>query len=83
MIHQPEHVPTLMTLRQAAKYTTLSERTLRREIAGERLATVRVGRCLRLRRQDLDSYVGQHRVPARDEFKTEGDGRRVGGRSDR
>ena len=45
----------LMTLAQAAEFTQLSERTLRRYIAEGTLVAYRAGRAIRLRPEDVDA----------------------------
>lgn len=45
------------TVSEAAGYTRLSERTIRRAIARERLAVCRVGSRVLVRYEDLDAFV--------------------------
>jgi excisionase family DNA binding protein len=54
----------LLTLQDVASYLQLSVRTVRRLIASERLAVVRLGRAIRVRPRDLEAFVassGQRR----------------------
>ena len=54
----PEQMPTgsgYLTLKQASEYTALSQRTLRRYIAENKLTAYRAGRLIRLRQEDLDA----------------------------
>ncbi len=53
--------PGLLTVRQAAHLTGVSERTLRAWAAGGRLPVVRFSRrCLRIRREALAEFVTAH-----------------------
>jgi excisionase family DNA binding protein len=52
-----------LTLTEAAAYTNLSGRFLRREIQRHRLSVVRLGRTLRFDARDLDAYLASNRVP--------------------
>jgi excisionase family DNA binding protein len=58
------HLPPL-TLDQAAEYTNLSPRFLRREIQRGHLGSIRVGRMLRFTTVDLDEYLATNAVPRR------------------
>ena len=49
--------PLLLTIAQAADCLSVSSRTVRRLIAAGELAPVKIGRALRLRVTDLQSYV--------------------------
>jgi excisionase family DNA binding protein len=54
----------LLTLPDVVAYLQLSVRTIRRLIASERLAVVRLGRAIRVRPRDLEAFVassGQRR----------------------
>lgn len=58
-------VPTVtgwLTIPQAAKASQVSERTLRREIAERRLVACRIGRCVRVRPDDLEAWMDSRRV---------------------
>lgn len=50
----------------AAKYLRVSERTLRAMVARGELTFCRVGRLLRFRPEDLDSFLDARRVEARE-----------------
>lgn len=45
------------TLPQAAKMLAVSKRTLEREIIRRKLKVVRIGRCVRVRADDLAAYT--------------------------
>jgi excisionase family DNA binding protein len=49
----PPHVQPLLTLPEVATILRLSVRTVRRLIVDEKLATVRIGRAVRIRTKDL------------------------------
>ncbi len=53
-----------LKLTEAATYTGLTPRFIRREVQRGRLAVVRPGRLLRFRIEDLDRYLDERRVPA-------------------
>lgn len=55
-------VPTLLTLAEAAERAgSVSERTLRREVARGNLATRRIGRCLRVTDEELARWIREGR----------------------
>lgn len=57
--------PALLTLAEAARYLNLPLGTLRHKVYALReLPRVSLGRCVRLRRVDLDAYIAAHTVPA-------------------
>jgi excisionase family DNA binding protein len=57
--------PVLLTLPEAARYLALPLSTLRHKVYALReLPRVSLGRCVRLRRADLDAYIAAHTVPA-------------------
>jgi excisionase family DNA binding protein len=58
-----------LTLVEAAAYTNLSGRFLRREIQRRRVAVVRLGRTLRFDARDLDAYLARNRVPVQSQFQ--------------
>ncbi|MGH2610559.1 MAG: helix-turn-helix domain-containing protein [Tepidiformaceae bacterium] len=47
----------LLTVDEVARYCRVHKATIRRHIAAGRLRSVRVGRAVRVRREDLDDYV--------------------------
>ena len=49
----------LLTTQQAAEYFQVCERTVARMAARGELAAVRIGRCLRFRREDLDRFAAE------------------------
>jgi excisionase family DNA binding protein len=51
----------LMTVPEAAELLALSPWTLRQWIWQKRLPVVRLGRAVRLRREDLEQIIEQHR----------------------
>ena len=55
----PNH-DALLTVRQAAIYLTVSEHTVRREIAAGHLAATRVGSQLRVRQSTLEQYLSDN-----------------------
>jgi excisionase family DNA binding protein len=52
----------LLTITEAARRTRLSARTLTRAAEAGRLAVVRIGRAVRVRPEDLDQFVADHRT---------------------
>lgn len=50
-----KNLTPLLTLAQAAEYTQLGQRTLRRYIAEGKLPALRAGRAIRLRPEDVDN----------------------------
>ncbi len=56
----------LFTIREAARYLNLSERTIRRLISGGEIETVRRGRLVRIPAGELDVWIEAHttRLPA-------------------
>jgi excisionase family DNA binding protein len=53
----PDVASRLLTVGEAAKQLSLSERTLRRMIAGGDLPAVRLGRAVRIRQEDVFHLV--------------------------
>jgi excisionase family DNA binding protein len=49
--------PILLTARQAAALLSVSPQKVRNLIADRRLRAVHIGRCVRVRRADLDEFV--------------------------
>ncbi len=47
----------LLTVQDVARYCQVHEATVRRHIASGRLRSVRVGRAVRVRSEDLDAYL--------------------------
>lgn len=61
----PEHNPDpLLDIAQAAQYSGLSVRFLRRLTHEERIPVVRIGGRVRFRRSDLDALLAAHTRPA-------------------
>lgn len=52
-------VPKLITKKRAAEMLAVSIRTIEREIARGLLPKVRVGRCIRLRIDDVYEYINK------------------------
>ena len=50
----------LLTIRQAAEFAAVSFPTARRWIDKDLLAVVRVGKVVRIRKQDLESFLEAH-----------------------
>lgn len=50
----------LLTLRQVAGRLQVSMSTIHRRIKAGELPTVRIGRSLRVRPEDLDAYIERH-----------------------
>ncbi|NOR04451.1 helix-turn-helix domain-containing protein [Mycolicibacterium fortuitum] len=54
-----QHLPALVSLRAAANYLDVSERTCRRYVATGRLSAVRVGpRMIRIHRSSIEAMLG-------------------------
>ena len=56
-------MPELLTVHDVANVCRLHEVTVRRHIASGRLRSVRVGKGIRVRPEDLDSYLQQPAAP--------------------
>lgn len=56
------HDPDLLTVEQAAAYLNVTVHGVRRMIQERRIPFVRVGRLIRLRRQELDTWLDAHHV---------------------
>jgi excisionase family DNA binding protein len=54
----------LLTVRESAALLCLSENTIRQWIWQRRLPVVRLGRAVRLKRQDLEKLIDQNREEA-------------------
>jgi excisionase family DNA binding protein len=54
----------LLTAKEAAEFLCLSENTIRQWIWQRRLPVVRLGRAVRLRREDLDQLIKRGREEA-------------------
>jgi excisionase family DNA binding protein len=50
---------TLLTIKQAAEYLTISVSTLKRLLAVGAVTSVRIGRSVRFTHEDLDNYINQ------------------------
>ena len=48
---------TLLTIKQAAEYLTISVSTLKRLLAVGAVTSVRIGRSVRFTYEDLDNYI--------------------------
>lgn len=53
-VRSTRSAPLLITILDAARELAVSERHLRQQILGGRIAAVRIGRCVRLTRMELD-----------------------------
>lgn len=53
----PSSTETLLTVRQAAEFLRLSQRTVRRMIADGRLPAMRIGRSIRISRAAYNQFV--------------------------
>lgn len=60
---EPRRDP-LLDLPTAAEYLGVRPRMVRRLVSERRVPFTRVGRHIRLRQSDLDSYLAEHRVEA-------------------
>jgi excisionase family DNA binding protein len=59
--HQSTPMRQLLKPEEAAAYLAVSEHTIRQWIWQRRLPVVRLGRAVRLRREDLDAVIKRHR----------------------
>ena len=59
---RPSGPPRLLTLQQAAEELGLKVWTLRRAMWDGELATVRIGRSIRIDRQDLEAWLARQKV---------------------
>ena len=53
----------LLTVHEVAEFCRVHEVTVRRQIASGQLASVRVGKGVRVRKEDLDAFLGAPSVP--------------------
>jgi len=60
-------IQMLVSLAQAAKELSVSIHGLRRWVRERRIAVVRLGRRILIKRKDLDEFVEKNRVSARDD----------------
>ena len=60
----PEAIQTLLKAKEAARFLNVSENTIRMWIWQRRLPVVRLGRAVRLRRQDLEDLIEHNREDA-------------------
>ena len=60
MSEEEEHQQILLP-REAALYLRIAESTLRRWVKSGRLKSVRLGRCVRIARSDLDRFIEANR----------------------
>lgn len=51
----------LLKLKQVANHFSVSTRTVRRWIDAGELVACRIGRTIRIRREDLERFIRQHR----------------------
>jgi excisionase family DNA binding protein len=54
----------LLTVAETAELTHLSHRTIARAVRDGSLAVVRVRRCIRFRKADIDAFITQNRTPS-------------------
>jgi excisionase family DNA binding protein len=59
-----EKVQELLRAKEAAQFLNVSENTVRMWIWQRRLPVVRLGRAVRLRRQDLEDFIDDNREEA-------------------
>jgi excisionase family DNA binding protein len=57
----------LLTIDEVARYCKVHKATVRRHIASGRLRSVRVGRAVRVRKEDVDQFVGARAEPPTDD----------------
>ena len=50
--------PAVLTISEAARLMRISVRTVRRLVATGELSAVRIGRCIRFRRADVERFLG-------------------------
>lgn len=55
--------PTLLTIPEVAAVLRCTRRTVERQIADRNLHVLRVGRAVRIERDELDRYLDSLRVP--------------------
>lgn len=58
----PAPARILLGVPEAAVYLTISERSLRRMIAGRKIAYTKIGNLVRFEPEDLDAFVASGRV---------------------
>ena len=61
-----QHDKPLLTLPEAADLLRLKVSTLRAWVLRRKFPYLKVGRCVRLRRSDLEAYLSQALIPARE-----------------
>lgn len=57
-----QFAPGLLTKRDAAQALTWSIRSLELAMRAKRIAFIRMGRSVRFRRADIDSFIERHRL---------------------
>ncbi|MBX3234795.1 MAG: helix-turn-helix domain-containing protein [Nitrospiraceae bacterium] len=56
----------LLTLAEAAKYLGISKLTLYGWVSARKIRFVKIGRLVKFKQQDLDQWIDQHTVKARE-----------------
>jgi len=51
----------LLTVKEIGAVLKVNDRTVRREISAKKLPCIRIGRSIRVSRQDLDRYIAANR----------------------
>lgn len=61
MSNNDDTIGTLLTVKEVAALLKLSTRSVRRRIAEKVLPCIRIGRSIRVSKQDLDRYIAANR----------------------
>lgn len=64
MTRRPDGWPDVMTVEQVAAYLQLNKLTVYKFVRDGRIPASRVGRALRVLREDVDRFLLAHRVPS-------------------
>ena len=65
----------LLTMDEASEYLGVSKLTLYGWVSARKLAFVKVGRLVRFKQEQLDKWIDQHTVKAREEIQELREGR--------
>jgi len=61
MSNNDDKVGSLLTVKEVAAFLKVNDRTVRRRITDKLLPCIRIGRSVRVSKQDLDRYIAANR----------------------
>jgi len=61
MSNNDDTIDVLLTVKEIGAVLKVNDRTVRREIDAKKLPCIRIGRAIRVSRQDLDRYIAANR----------------------